>query len=154
MSMTLSLSVSAVAVLRFEIKGYRAKDPSRRLPAYRELAAAGLMEAVSDSKYRFTAWGMEHREAILDRESDRIERERYAPPDRDLSDAAMELLSRIVAGRVTVDEANRPLFRELAAARVVTFGGSFAGGPESAYRFTYWGWRLKDELLGYTRDVV
>src|SRR5437764_13762188 len=36
----ITLSADAVAVLRFEIKGWRAKDTARRLPAYRELAAA------------------------------------------------------------------------------------------------------------------
>jgi hypothetical protein len=40
------LSENAVAVLRFEIKGYRAKNKQCRLPAYRELAVAGIMEPV------------------------------------------------------------------------------------------------------------
>jgi hypothetical protein len=98
---------------------------------------------------------MEHREEILERESDRIERERYEPPDGDLSEVATAMLRRIASGeRVTVDATNRPVFRELAAARVVTFGSSFAGGPESAYRFTYWGWKLKDELIARVRQAV
>ena len=79
---TIALSETAVAVLRFEIKGWRAKNREGRLPAYRELAAAGIMEPVpgSELEYRFTAGGMKHREAILEREADRIERERYEPP--------------------------------------------------------------------------
>ena len=54
--MQIDLSPDAVAVLRFEIKGYQSKIPGRRLPAYRELAAAGIMEQVpgSDTEYRFT----------------------------------------------------------------------------------------------------
>ena len=144
--MNTQLSAEAVATLRYEIRGWRAKDKTRRLPTYRELAAAGIMEAV-DGEYRFTPWGMEHREEILEREFDRIERERHAPPDGQLSDAARGLLRRIASGRVDVDATNRLLFRELAAARVISFGSSFAGGPESAYRLTYWGSKMKDELL-------
>ncbi len=68
--MQVALSPNAVAVLRFEIKGYRSKVPENRLPAYRELAAAGIMEPVpgSEAEYRFTHEGMVHREAILERE--------------------------------------------------------------------------------------
>jgi hypothetical protein len=43
---TMTLSENAIAVLRFEIKGYHSKAKERRLPAYRELAAAGIMEPV------------------------------------------------------------------------------------------------------------
>ncbi len=72
--MQIALSPDAVAVLRFEIKGYRSKVPGSRLPAYRELAAAGIMEPVpgSDTDYRFTEVGMKHREEILEREAERI----------------------------------------------------------------------------------
>ena len=74
--MQTALSPEAVAVLRFEIKGYRSRTPSRRRAAYRELAAAGIMEPVpgSDAEYRFTEDGMRNREAILEREAERIER--------------------------------------------------------------------------------
>ncbi len=41
MAVTVQLSDAAIAVLRFEIKGYRSKRPGRRLGAYRELAEAG-----------------------------------------------------------------------------------------------------------------
>jgi hypothetical protein len=80
---TLALSESAVAVLRFEIKGWEARDPRRRLPASRALAAVGIMEPVpgSDTEYRFTADGRARCEAILRAEEDRIERERFEPPD-------------------------------------------------------------------------
>ena len=66
-----TLSAEAVAVLRFEIRGWKAKDPAGRLPAYRELADAGIMEAVpgSEGEYRFTREGPEHGEAILEREA-------------------------------------------------------------------------------------
>lgn len=149
------LSENAIVVLRLEIKGYRARNSERRLPAYRELAAAGIMEPTSKSDYRFTAWGMEHREVILERESERIERERYQPPDRNLSAEARGLLGRIAGReRITVDEVNRSVFRELAAARVIILGSSFAGGPESCYQFTYWGWKLREELIASARRAV
>jgi hypothetical protein len=59
---TIALSADAVAVLRSEIKGWPPKNKAGRLPAYRELAAAGIMEPVpgSDTDYRFTQEGMEH----------------------------------------------------------------------------------------------
>jgi hypothetical protein len=67
-----ALSANAVAVLRFEIKGWRAKDDAGRLPAYRELTAAGIMEPVSgfasgpESSFRFTCGGWYHiRECLV-----------------------------------------------------------------------------------------
>ena len=119
---TMALSAGAVAVLRFEIKGWRAKNWESRLPAYRELAAAGIMEPVpgSELEYRFTREGLEHREAILEREAERIERDRYEPPDAShLSEAARELLRRRLAGDREVTDANRPLYCELVAARIM-----------------------------------
>lgn len=116
---TVALSEKAVAALRFEIRGLCPKDPSRRLPAYRELADAGIMERVpgtdAEGEYRFTAFGLAHREAILEREAERIERERHEPPDASrLSPAAWDLLRRLAADeRIDVTEKNRPLYREL-----------------------------------------
>jgi hypothetical protein len=148
---TISLSANAVAVLRFEIKGWRLKHPGSRLPAYRELAEAGIMEPVpgSEGEYRFTPEGLEHREAILEREADRIERERYEPPDASgLSEAARELLRRRLAGDEEVTDANRPLYRELVAARIMIPCHSFVGGWEAVFKFTYWGWKQRFELAG------
>ena len=57
---TISLSETAVAVLRFRIKGLRVPATDRRLDAYRELAAAGIMEPLPDAvgnpeaDFRFT----------------------------------------------------------------------------------------------------
>jgi hypothetical protein len=150
---SVQLSETAVANLRFRIKGFPLREQD--LPAYRELVAAGIAEPASGPEYRFTAWGMEHREEILERESDRIERERHEPPDRNISEAATGMLRRIASGeRVEVDVATRPVFRELAAARIVTLGHSFAGGNESCYRFTYWGWKLRAELIARAKRAV
>jgi hypothetical protein len=41
---TFALSESAVAVLRFRVKGYRLQVTDRSLDAFRELAAARIME--------------------------------------------------------------------------------------------------------------
>ena len=56
---TVTLSEAAVAVLRFEIRGWKAKRKEDRLAAYRELAAAGIMEPVpgTEADYRFTDEG-------------------------------------------------------------------------------------------------
>lgn len=145
-----TLSSDAVAVLRVEIKGYRSKDPSRRLAAYHELSAAGIMEPVpgSGGKYRFTEYGMREREAILERETERIERERIEPPDGDLSEAARERLRRYLAGDRAVTEANRPAYRELVTARVMIPVHTFVGGREAEYRLTYWGHERRFELAG------
>ncbi len=75
MAVQMQLSANALAVLRFEIKGWRAKNKESRLPAYHELAAAGIMEPVPDSEteYRFTEEGMKQREEILRDAEERIE---------------------------------------------------------------------------------
>ncbi len=147
----IALSEDAVAVLRFEIKGQRAKNKESRLLAYRELAAAGIMEPVpgSDTDYRFTAEGLAQRDEILEREQDRIERERFEPPDTsNLSGHAWSLLRRIVAGdRIEITPQSKPAFRELAAARIIYLMHTFAKGDESGYRFSYHGWHQRAELL-------
>ncbi len=154
---TVTLSATAVAVLRFEIRGWKAKDPAGRLPAYRELASAGIMEPVpgSEADYRFTREGLEHREAILEREAERIERERYEPPDAShLSEAARELFRTCIThGFPEGDETNRPAYRELVAARMIMPLGSFSKGDECVFRWTYWGHKLRFELAGMDSPV-
>ena len=151
MAVQTELSPNAVAVLRFEIKGWRAKNPESRLPAYHELVAAGIMEPVpgSETEFCFTESGMKQREEILHNAEDRIERERFEPPDvSNLSEASWALLRQIVSGeRVEITHRNRSAFRELAASRVVYLMHTFAKGNESAYRFTYFGWNRRFELL-------
>ena|ERR1017187_1214477 len=147
---TVTLSENAVAVLRFEIKGWRPKNKESRLPAYRELAAAGVMEPVpgSELEYRFTEDGLRQREELLAEAQDRIERERYEPPDAGrLSEAARELLRTCIAGDCPDgDETNRPAYRELVKARIMIPMGSFSKGDECVFRFTYWGWRRRFEF--------
>jgi hypothetical protein len=148
---TVTLSEAAVTVLRFEIKGWKAKRKAARLAAYRELAAAGIMEPVpgTEADYRFTVEGYARREEILKEEEDRIERQRYQPPDANLSEAARVLLRRIATGeQVEVTEENRPTFRELADARIIYLRHTFTRGAESGYRFTLLGWEQRFELIG------
>jgi hypothetical protein len=67
----------------------------------------------------------------------------------DLSDAALALFRLHVErhGRVEVNDATRPLYRELAAAGVMRAVNTFAGGTESAYRVTKAGFDRKADLL-------
>jgi hypothetical protein len=91
---------------------------------------------------------MKHREELLEREPERIERDRYEPPDADLSEAARERLRLHLAGDREVTEENRPAYRELVAARIMIPLHSFVGGREAAYRLTCWGYERRFELAG------
>jgi hypothetical protein len=146
---TVRLSEAAVAVLRFEIRGWKAKRKGARLAAYQELAAAGIMEPVpgTEADYRFTYEGFARREEILREEEDRIERQRFEPPDAgNLSESARGLLRRMASGeRVAVTDENRLAFRELAAARILYPVSTWAGGPEAVFRFTPAGWERRGE---------
>jgi hypothetical protein len=148
---TFKLSESAVALLRFRVKGHRTPVTEIRLPAFRELVDAGIM--VPDAgDFRFSEDGWARREEILREEEERIERERYEPPDASgLSVSARDLLRRIISGRVEITTENTAAFRELAAARIIILGHSFAGGRESIYRWTYWGHRQRFQIAGSAR---
>jgi hypothetical protein len=150
---TTTLSENAVAIFRLRVKGLRMPATERRRPAYGELVEAGIMEPDGEG-FRFTAEAWDRREELLREAEDRIERERYEPPDASgLSGAALALLRRIASGdRVEVTRENRPMFRELATARIIVLGHSFAGGDESHYRFTYWGWHRRFEILAGARE--
>ena len=154
---TVTLSEMAVAVLRLHVEGERMPANERNRPAYQQLVKAGIMEPVPglEGVYRLTADGREHRDSIVERETERIERERFDPPDAShLSGAARELLRRLISARVEVTPEDRPAFRELMAARIILLGHSFAGGPESSYRWTYHGWHRRFELLGGAKEAV
>jgi hypothetical protein len=146
---TIVLSANAVAVLRFEIKGWRAKNPERRVPAYRELAAAGIMEPVpgSESEYRFTEEGMERREEILDAAVAHLHSLEPRLPDRiELSKAAKRTLSRYMAGDHEVTDGNRAAFRELARAGIMMSVGTFTKGDDCVFGFTRQGYERRFEF--------
>lgn len=73
-----------------------------------------------------------------------------------LSKAALELFLLHVArrGDVGVDDATRPVYRELARAGLMTPVNTYAGGPESAYRLTREGFERKTELSTRAREAV
>ena len=158
---TFALSESAVAVLRFRVKGYRMKVTDRSMAAVRELAAAGIMEPVSgadgnsEADYQFTEDGWARRQELLSEAEERIERERFEPPNAsNLSEAARELLRRRLAGDREVTDANRPLYRALVAARIVDPVSTWVGGPESVVRFTRAGWERREEWINACADAL
>jgi hypothetical protein len=149
---TIALSENAVAVLRFRVMKWPMKVRERDLPAYRELVDAGIL-APDGHDYRFTEAGWAHREELLREAEDRIERERFEPPDvSNLSKSARDLLRRHLAGDREVTHANRPHYRELVAARIMIPIHSFIGGSESAFHFTYWGWKRRFEFAEMSCD--
>ncbi len=145
---TITLSESAVAVLRFRAMRCPMKIREQDREAFRELVDAGIMKPDGTS-YRFTDDGRMRRKHILREREEKIEREMSEPPDAsNLSEGARDLLRRIVSGeRVEIVAGNRNLFRELAAARIIYLRSSFTRGAESAYRFTYYGWHRRLEIL-------
>ena len=115
----------------------------QRRAAYLELVAAGIM-APDGEEFRFTDDGWARRDQVLDVEQDRIERERYAPPQGQLSRKANRLLRECVERGIPIgDRWNRPAFRELVKARVMVPCGSFTLGDECVFRWTYWGHRMR-----------
>jgi hypothetical protein len=160
MPQTFGLSESAVAVLRFCVKGYAMRVTDHSLEAFRELAAAGIMEPVPgadgnpETEYQFTEDGCARRQELLREAEERIERERFDAPDAsNLSEAARELLRRRIAGDREVTDANRPLYRELVAARILYPVSTWVGGPESVFRFTRAGWERRQEWLSACADA-
>ena len=157
---TITLSELAVAVLRLHVEGEKRPIPAneRNLPAFEELVGAGLMEPIPGAEriYRLTAEGREHREGIVERETDRIERGRYAPPDVSrLSHPAWGLLHQMASGEeVQVTPETRSLLRELAEARIILVINTFARGLESGWQWTYWGWKRKAEWVKIARARV
>lgn len=71
-----------------------------------------------------------------------------------VSEAALALLRLHLErhGQVKVDDATRPLYRELAGAGVMVAVSTYAGGPESAYRMTRLGFERKAELTACAKD--
>jgi hypothetical protein len=144
---TIAFSGNAVALLRYRVKKWPMKVKERDLPAYQELVEAGIM-VPHGSDFQFTEEGYVHREELLREAEDRIERERYEPPDAsNLSDAAKILLRICIAGDCPDgDENNRRAYHELVKARIMIPMGSFTKGNECVFRFTYWGWRRRFEF--------
>jgi hypothetical protein len=83
-------------------------------------------------------------------EPDRLE----LPDASNLSDAARELMRRRLAGDREVTSANRPLYRELVAARIMYPVSTWVGGPESVFRFTRAGWERGVDLIDIFSQIL
>jgi len=150
---TFALSELAVPVLRFRVNGYRIKVTDRSREAFRKLAAAGIMEPMTGADgnpvadYQFTDDGWARRQELLSAAEERIEQERFAPPDAsNLSETARALLRRRLADDRELTNANRPLYRALVAARIMYPVSTWVGGPESVFRFARAGWERRAEV--------
>ena len=67
-----------------------------------------------------------------------------------LSEVARNRLRGHVAGDNKVTEENHPAYRELVAVHIMIHSRPFNGGDD--YRLTYWGWKLKGELLACAKE--
>jgi hypothetical protein len=128
------LSEAAVALLKRRITGERVAVTEENLPAYRELARAGVMATASlpgvdpESHFRFTIEGWDRRMEWIGVPA--------GSPIR-LTESAENLLQRRLVGeRVEVTEENLPAYRELAGAGLAVPISTFLRGPDSHFRLT------------------
>lgn len=143
----LALSESAIALLRFRIKGYRMPVTEPRREVFRELVDAGLMEPDGRGDYRFTEDDPERRQRWLDAAEAYLHSlEPRLPARIDLSDAGRDALNRHLAGDQEVTDANREAYRELAAAGIMVSVGTFTKGDDCVFQFTRQGWERRHEF--------
>jgi hypothetical protein len=149
-----TLSESAVALLRFRVRGWPIKVRESDLPAFHELVDAGILKP--DGKdFRFTEDGWLQRNELLAEAEDQIERCRFDPPDgSNLSKAARELVRRRLAGDERATPENLEAYRELSSARIMYPVSTWAGGPDSVFRFTLAGWERREEWVKDERAVA
>jgi hypothetical protein len=151
---TVTLSERAVALLRLRVKGWPIKVRESDEQAFQELVDAGIMEP-DGNDFKFTEEGWLHRKQLLARAEDHIECGRFEQPDgSNLSTAARELLRRRLAGDDRVTRENLEAYRELSAARIMYPVSTWAGGPESVFRFTPAGWEHREEWVNDERAVA
>ena len=156
---TFALSESAVAVLRFRVKGYRMTVTDRSLEAFREWPPPGswsrcLGDGNPEADYRFTEDGWARRQEHLDAaEAHLLSLEPRLPDRIDLSEAARELVRACAAGSIPdADDATRPLYRELTKAGIMMPIGTFTKGDDTVFRFTNQGWERRFEFMeGWAR---
>jgi hypothetical protein len=143
---TVTLSKSALAVLRLRAKGLRLPVTDRRLEAYCELAEAGIMVPDGDD-FRFTEDGWNRRaELITAAEAHLRSLEPRLPERIELSSAARRTLARHLAGDKEVTDANRDAYRELARAGIMVSVGTFIKGDDCVFQLTHQGWERRNEF--------
>jgi hypothetical protein len=74
-------------------------------------------------------------------------RREFVPHDGPLTDEAIDLLRRHLAGDTEVTDENRVVYRELAMVGIMAACHTFAKGDESMYRLTEYGWKRREELI-------
>jgi hypothetical protein len=143
---TVTVSKSALAVLRLRAKGLRLPVTVGRLVAYRELADAGIMEPDGDD-FRFTAGGWARREELISAAEAHLRSLEPRLPERiELSRAARRTLARHLAGNKEVTDANRDAYRELARAGIMVSVGTFIKGDDCVFQLTHQGWKRRHEF--------
>ncbi len=143
---TVTLSKSALAVLRLRAKGLRLAVTDRRLEAFRELADTGIMEADGDD-FRFTEDGWARREELISAAEAHLRSlEPRLPEQIELSRAARRTLAQHLAGDTRVTDANRDAYRELARAGIMASVGTFIKGDDCVFQLTHQGWERGQEF--------
>ena len=143
---TVTLSKSALAVLRLRAKGLRLPVTDRRLEAYRELADTGIMEPDGED-FRFTEDGWAQREELISAAEAHLRSLEPRLPERiELSRAARRTLVRHLAGDKEVTDANRDAYRELARAGIMESVGTFIKGDDCVFQLTHQGWERRHEF--------
>jgi hypothetical protein len=141
------LSETAVAVLRFRVKGWRFPVRDRDRDAFLELVAAGNMAPDGLADYRFTEEGFARRHEVLaTAEAHLLSLIPHLPDRIELSAAAKTALRRYLSGGDEVTDANRPAYRELARAGIMMSVGTFTNGDDCVFRFTYRGGERRFEF--------
>ncbi len=143
---TFALSESAVAALRFRVKGWHFPVRERDRDAFGELVAAGIMEP--DGKdFRFTDGSWVRRDELLAAAEAHLRSLEPRLPDRlELSRGARRTLARHLAGDREVTDANRGDYRELARAGVMESVGTFTKGDDCVFQLTHQGWERRHEF--------
>ena len=138
--LTIALSESAVALLRFRVKRWRLPVRERDRDAFSELVEAGIMEP-DGTDFRFTEGGWARRDELLASAEAHLRSLEPRLPDRlELSRAARRTLAGHLAGDREVTDANREDYRELARAGIMEPVGTFTKGDDCVFQLTPQGW--------------
>jgi hypothetical protein len=143
---TVMLSEAALALLRFRAKKWPVKINERRLIAYQELVAAGIM-VLDGEDFQFTEDGWARREEYIAAAETHIRSLEPRLPERiELSRAARKTLVRYLSGDKEVTDTNREAYRELARAGIMVPVGTFTKGDDCVFQITWQGWERRHEF--------